>query len=201
MGRYTGLDETILDRIHPRTSFFLQNKEGICSSIGLTALYLIYVQIGRHLLPLIEHGNILKRTVTLMIFIWTLVIIFNLFGVIASRRMANLGYVLWITAMTPSFLSFCIIGDNLRCEYAIKTPKLISDLNSTQLPVKSKDVTIENDLISQRRTEAYALMKTEMNSASDHEIFTWSVKIIKKGSQLRWRRYLYHSSEMFYREM
>ena len=33
-----------------------------------------------------------------------------------------------------SFLSFCIIGDNLRCEYAIKTPKLISDLNSTQLP-------------------------------------------------------------------
>ena len=82
--RYTGLDDTILDRIHPRTSFFLQNKErvgtsnpcrrirgrltfqhgrkeGICSSIGLTALYLIYVQIGRHLLPLIEHGNILKR--------------------------------------------------------------------------------------------------------------------------------------------
>ena len=42
------------------------------------------------------------RTVTLMIFLWTLVIIFNLFGVIASRRMANLGYVLWITAMTPS---------------------------------------------------------------------------------------------------
>ena len=80
--RYTGLDETILDRIHPRITFFLQNKdrvrlkvdkfntkiifltqskEGICSSIGLTALYLIYVQIGRHLLPLIEHGNILKR--------------------------------------------------------------------------------------------------------------------------------------------
>ena len=25
--RYTGLDETILDRIHPRTTFFLQNKD------------------------------------------------------------------------------------------------------------------------------------------------------------------------------
>ena len=49
--------------------------------------------------------------------------------------------------------------------------------------VKSKDVTIENDLISQRRTEAYALMKTEMNSSSEQEIFTWSVKIIKKGFQ------------------
>ena len=49
--------------------------------------------------------------------------------------------------------------------------------------VKSKDVTIENDLISQRKTEAYALMKTEMNSSSEQEIFTWSVKIIKKGFQ------------------
>lgn len=27
--RYTGLDETILDRIHPRTSFFLQNKDRV----------------------------------------------------------------------------------------------------------------------------------------------------------------------------
>ena len=73
-------------------------------------------------------------TITLMICLWVLVLIFNIFGFVASRRMANLGYVLWITAMTPSFLSFCIIGDNLRCEYAIKTPKLISDINSTQLP-------------------------------------------------------------------
>jgi phosphatidylinositol glycan class W len=70
-----------------------------------------------------------------MIFTWTLVIIFNCLGVIASRRMANLGYVLWIVAMAASFLTFCIIGDNLRCEYAIKTPKLICDINSTQLPV------------------------------------------------------------------
>jgi len=131
----TGLDDIILDRNHERNTFFLQNKEGICSSIGLTALYLIYVQIGRHLLPLIEHGNILKRTITLMICLWVLVLIFNVFGFVASRRMANLGYVLWITAMTPSFLSFCIIGDNLRCEYAIKTPKLIHDINLTQLPV------------------------------------------------------------------
>lgn len=51
--------------------------------------------------------------------------------------------------------------------------------------VKSKDVTIENDLISQRRTEAYALMKTEMSSSSEQEIFTWSVKIIKKGFQTK----------------
>ena len=27
--RYTGLDETVLDRIHPRTTFFLQNKDRV----------------------------------------------------------------------------------------------------------------------------------------------------------------------------
>ena len=47
--------------IWSQLTFQRDKKEGICSSIGLTALYLIYVQIGRHLLPLIEHGNILKR--------------------------------------------------------------------------------------------------------------------------------------------
>ena len=35
--RYTGLDETILDRIHPRTTFFLQNKD--CVDIFLLKLH------------------------------------------------------------------------------------------------------------------------------------------------------------------
>merc|ERR1711990_816826 len=103
-----------------------RQKEGICSSIGLTAFYLVYVQIGRYLLPLIEHVNFFQRTLTLNIFIWMLVLISNSFGFIASRRMGNLGYVLWGAATTLSVLSFCIIGDNLRCEFGIKTPKLIS---------------------------------------------------------------------------
>ena len=31
--RYTGLDETILDRIHPRTTFFLQNKDRVRTKV------------------------------------------------------------------------------------------------------------------------------------------------------------------------
>ena len=31
--RYTGLDETILDRIHPRITFFLQNKDRVRTKI------------------------------------------------------------------------------------------------------------------------------------------------------------------------
>ena len=70
---------------------------------------------------------------------------------------------------------------------AIKKCELVAieNLMIKLILVKSKDVTIENDLISQRRTEAYALMKTEMNSSSEQEIFTWSVKIIKEGFQTK----------------
>ena len=59
--RHYGLAVIVHDRINPRDTFFLMNKEGICSSIGLTALYCVYVQLGRHLLPLIERGQVLKR--------------------------------------------------------------------------------------------------------------------------------------------
>ena len=59
--RNYGLAEVILDRYAVRSNFYLMNKEGISSSVGLTALYLIYVQMGRHLLPLIERGAALAR--------------------------------------------------------------------------------------------------------------------------------------------
>jgi len=133
--RHYGLAAIIHDRVNPRDTFFLMNKEGICSSIGLTALYCVYVQLGRHLLPMIERGNVLKRTLTLMILFWIIVFVFNLAGFVSSRRQANLGYVLWIAAMAMSFLSFCIIGDQLRCMMSITTPLLINVLNKTQLPV------------------------------------------------------------------
>ena len=69
-----------------------------------------------------------------MILFWSLVFIINLIGFVSSRRQANLGYVLWIAAMAMSFLSFCIIGDQLRSTMSIKTPLLITVINKTQLP-------------------------------------------------------------------
>ena len=69
-----------------------------------------------------------------MVLFWSLVFIFNLIGFVSSRRQANLGYVLWIAAMAMSFLSFCIIGDQLRSTMSIKTPLLITVINKTQLP-------------------------------------------------------------------
>ena len=73
-----------------------------------------------------------------MLLLWTMVLIFNLAGFVSSRRQGNLGYVLWISAMAMSFLSFCIIGDQLRSTMSIPTPLLISVLNKTQLPGKKR---------------------------------------------------------------
>lgn len=81
-------------------------------------------------------NSVTFRTLTLMILFWVIVFVFNLAGFVSSRRQANLGYVLWIAAMAMSFLSFCIIGDQLRCMMSITTPLLINVLNKTQLPGK-----------------------------------------------------------------
>ena len=70
----------------------------------------------------------------MMCILWLLVLIFNVLGFVASRQMANLGYVLWISAMAMSFLTFCVLGDSIRSHFSIKTPQLIHALNSTQLP-------------------------------------------------------------------
>ena len=117
-----------------RSNFLLANKEGIFSSIGLTSLYLIYVQLGRHLLPLIDEGKGLKNTLTLMFLFWTFLAILHLFNFNPSRRLANFGYVVWICAMAMSFISFCIAGDQFRRNMKVQVPEIITAMNLTQLP-------------------------------------------------------------------
>lgn len=112
----------------------MANKEGIFSSIGLTSLYLFYVQLGRHLLPLIDEGKGLKNTLTLMFLFWTFLAILHLFNFNPSRRLANFGYVVWICAMAMSFISFCIAGDHFRRYMKVQVPEIITAMNLTQLP-------------------------------------------------------------------
>jgi hypothetical protein len=84
-----------------------------------------------------EKGNVLKRTLTLMLIFWSFLAIWHLLSFNPSRRIANVGYVIWIGAMAMSFLSFCIIGDQFRSRNGIQLPQLITALNLTQLPGKS----------------------------------------------------------------
>lgn len=107
---------------------------GIFGSIGMTGLYLFYVQLGRHLLPLIKNGIAIRRTLTLMVIFWVALCVVHIMGFQVSRRLSNMGYVIWICAMAMSFLSFCIIGDNFRSRNGIQLPKLITAMNLTQLP-------------------------------------------------------------------
>ncbi|CBY24663.1 unnamed protein product [Oikopleura dioica] len=119
-----------------RSSFFLANKEGILGSIGLTALYLLYVELGRIILPKIKSNeSILKDVTGLCLLFWLLVIFLHSIGIEPSRRLSNLGYVVWIAAMAMSFLLFCTIGEIARVRMRVSQPRLINDLNRTMLPV------------------------------------------------------------------
>jgi len=118
-----------------RSSFFLANKEGILGSIGLTALYLLYVELGRIILPKIKSNeSILKDVTGLCLLFWLLVIFLHSIGIEPSRRLSNLGYVVWIAAMAMSFLLFCTIGEIARVRMRVSQPRLINDLNRTMLP-------------------------------------------------------------------
>ena len=55
-------------------------------------------------------------------------------GFQVSRRLANMGYVIWICAMAMSFISFCIVGDSFRVRMGVELPELITAMNLTQLP-------------------------------------------------------------------
>lgn len=119
-----------------RSTFFLANKEGILGSIGLTALYLLYVELGRILLPKIKSNeSILKDVTSLCVLFWLLVIFLHVIGIEPSRRLSNMGYIAWIAAMAMSFLFFCTVGDIARVRMRLRQPRLINDFNRTMLPV------------------------------------------------------------------
>lgn len=128
-----------------RSTFFLANKEGILGSIGLTALYLLYVELGRILLPKIKSNeSILKDVTCLCVLFWLLVIFLHIIGIEPSRRLSNLGYIAWIAAMAMSFLFFCIVGDIARVRMRLRQPRLINDLNRTMLPGNIQFCLIDN---------------------------------------------------------
>lgn len=96
---------------------------------------MLYVELGRSLLPRIKaNENILLQITGLAVLFWSLVFVLHFFGIEPSRRLSNLGYVVWIAAMAMSFLFFCTVGDIARVKMRLRQPKLINDFNRTMLP-------------------------------------------------------------------
>ncbi|KAI1464399.1 GPI-anchored wall transfer protein 1 [Daldinia caldariorum] len=108
--------------IAPRTDIISMNKEGICSFFGYLAIFLagqatgMYV-LPRSIVPCSGTSNSTQRTTLLLTMaawtsIWTVLYFFTTSfnygaGLDVSRRLANLPYILWITAFNSSQLLAC----------------------------------------------------------------------------------------------
>ncbi|CED82797.1 Uncharacterized membrane protein [Phaffia rhodozyma] len=120
---FYGLEQWAINS--PRTNLLTMNKEGIVSFPGYLALYLLGLDLGQYILPpsarfayslrrptsktISKPGSLVPVLVGLSAVWWTLLWItmgcgVDGWGVQVSRRLANLPYVLWITAFNTTFL-------------------------------------------------------------------------------------------------
>ncbi|PWN39040.1 hypothetical protein IE81DRAFT_369404 [Ceraceosorus guamensis] len=106
----------------PRTSLFSANKEGVVSLAGYLALYLIGLDVGHYVLPLDpyyayrrasasrnkpKYEKLCEVLASLSLLFWMaygLLALVSPAGRVASRRLANLPYVIWVSAFNVSFL-------------------------------------------------------------------------------------------------
>eukprot|EP01134_Creolimax_fragrantissima_P000418 CFRG0418T1 len=132
---FLGGKEYILE--HPRTNLVHANKEGICSIVGYTGLYLIGAGLGRYLNQKRASRNQWTRTwlflVGLNVFLW--VILLSLDIGLPSRRMINLPYVLWALASSMTVLTLLLTVDLYVVQHPITPSKILSSINRNMLPI------------------------------------------------------------------
>lgn len=125
-----GLEDYVinLDESAKRNTFINANREGICSLLGYTSLYIASIYIGSMAkmddVPNDEHNrrrsNLLKtinareltfkaiRAFVLSLILWKLAYALrDLFGV--SRRLANMGYVIWVLSIGTTMSALFIV--------------------------------------------------------------------------------------------
>ena len=114
---FTNLKSYILTA--PRVSLLSQNREGICSLAGYLAIFLagqatgyaVFRRVGREKDPRKQ----LVFTILIYASIWTCLFLFTTsyiygLGLRVSRRLANLPYVMWVSAFNCAQISvYCII--------------------------------------------------------------------------------------------
>lgn len=109
----------------PRTDLMSMNREGIFSFLGYLAIFLTGQDIGMFVIPrnINARSNASagtqRNTLLMTLAVWSAVWIglyqlstsYNYgFGLDVSRRLANLPYVLWVTAFnTAQILAFCVV--------------------------------------------------------------------------------------------
>lgn len=103
----------------PRDTLLTQNKEGLTSMPGYLAIFYIGLDLGHYVLPLdpyYAYRKLRRRRAkpktdklamvlsSLAILYWLGYAVVGLGGGGTSRRLANMGYVMWVVAFNVSFL-------------------------------------------------------------------------------------------------
>lgn len=106
-----GLSDYVMNS--KRDNFLSANREGIISIPGYVALYLASVYLGRVLIfneEISRVKDLIKKTIKLGIlaaFFWKMIYVCEkMFGV--SRRLANMGYVMWILSIGATMVTLFI---------------------------------------------------------------------------------------------
>ncbi|XP_034230493.1 uncharacterized protein At4g17910 [Thrips palmi] len=96
----------------PRHGIISANREGIASNMGYVALYFGGIVLGRDLrsfdtFSMMGNMSMLERLLFVSIIFWSgTVACEHTFGV--SRRLANMGYILWVLAFTSTVIAFLL---------------------------------------------------------------------------------------------
>lgn len=109
---YLGIRDWILSD-NPRDGFVSANREGIASNIGYVALYFGGIALGKVLykwdgLNALANLFVAKKLFALSSLLWIMTFVCERFlGV--SRRLANMGYYLWILSFTTSVILILLL--------------------------------------------------------------------------------------------
>lgn len=147
------LDKTNLGKFiltAPRTDLLSKNREGIFSFLGYLAIFLAGQSLGSFTLlrqqPLRKDASavqVIKQSILgKLVFsavMWTALFYFSIsyygLGLSVSRRLANLPYVLWVSAFNSAHVALCCAMES------VCFPNLYKSTNKEEETQKSRDAT------------------------------------------------------------
>ncbi|CEH13819.1 gpi-anchored wall transfer protein 1 [Ceraceosorus bombacis] len=161
----------------PRISLFSANKEGIISLAGYLALYLIGLDVGHYVLPLDPYYAYRRASVSrnkpkyeklcevlasLSLLFWMaygLLALVSPAERVASRRLANLPYVIWVSAFNVSFLLGYVAIFLALVEWPASTANRAADDASTRQRLrasrrKARDNSSDEDSMEEEAEDA-----------------------------------------------
>lgn len=148
------ISEFVMDANIPRDTFVSANREGIFSLPGFVAIYLISIVIGQALRVsdgLVSYKillNKLKAIGIVSIGLW-LIVISCIFTISIARVTCNLGYIVWILAITLTmiFISMIVFHLVLNISWSTRDSKTTDETSTPIAPLLGSAVTARTNVL------------------------------------------------------